>query len=170
MPYHSKWNSYVGTGDASIVYVPVKSDMSGPAPRCDASDEDIVEETLRLFKANVLSKQFNLEGPADRLLIYLTLTTVQFLRRLEKASNQDEANKIMHMVASEEVSLPGSSDFHLNSIFTPPKDESTFRQYFVQLRRKLGSLLVSKVFTVPHEKSKWWMMWSRNEFLGIKVR
>jgi hypothetical protein len=38
-----------------------------------ADEEDIVEESIRLFRANVLFRNFEVKGGADRVLIYLTL-------------------------------------------------------------------------------------------------
>ncbi|KAL0240969.1 hypothetical protein GEMRC1_006205 [Eukaryota sp. GEM-RC1] len=107
MPYHSNWNNYIGAGDAGIVYLPLKTDIPGPAPICESDKEDIVEETLRHFKANVLCKQFHVTGPADRLLIYLTWCALRFLRRLEDVNTIDDANKLLFVISQEEVTIPG---------------------------------------------------------------
>ena len=57
-------------------------------PRRAAGEEDIVDETLGYFKANVLFKHFEVKGAADRTLIYLTLYTTQCLKRLETCPTQ----------------------------------------------------------------------------------
>ena len=42
---------------------------------CDGEDgnDDIIDESLKYFKANVLFKNFEFKGTADRVLVYLTL-------------------------------------------------------------------------------------------------
>ena len=46
--------------------------------------EDIIDETLTYFRANVLFRNFDVRGGADRTLIYLTLYAAQCLVKLEK--------------------------------------------------------------------------------------
>ena len=51
-----------------------------PVPRARPTGDDIVDEVLGYFKANVLFKQFQPAGDADRVLVYLTLYTTQASR------------------------------------------------------------------------------------------
>lgn len=65
----------------SCPILPLRDSIRGPAPNLDtpstdgAAQEDIVDEVLRLFRANVLFKSFEVLNAADRLLVYLTLYT-----------------------------------------------------------------------------------------------
>lgn len=58
---------------------PQGADEDGAAVQIQASasasgeEEDIVDEALHLFRANVLFRSFPVKRPGDRLLIYLTL-------------------------------------------------------------------------------------------------
>lgn len=52
--------------------------------------EDIVEEALYYFRANVLFRNYQIEGPADRSLIYLTFFIQQCLKELEKHPGKKE--------------------------------------------------------------------------------
>ena len=47
--------------------------MRGPAPVQQSEGKDIIEETITFFRANVMFKNFEMKGPADRVLCYLTL-------------------------------------------------------------------------------------------------
>ena len=38
----------------------------------DVSTHDIVDEAIKLFRANILFKNYKIEGSGDRTLIYLT--------------------------------------------------------------------------------------------------
>jgi actin related protein 2/3 complex, subunit 3 len=50
--------------------------------------EDIIDEVLTLFRANVLFRNFEVMGAADRTLIYLTLHVVQCLVKCEKIEDK----------------------------------------------------------------------------------
>jgi actin related protein 2/3 complex subunit 3 len=45
---------------------------------------DIINETLRFFRINVLFKNFEINGYADVLLFYLTVFTQYCLKKLRK--------------------------------------------------------------------------------------
>ena len=51
-----------------------------------ADKDDIIDEILGFFKANVLFKHFEVKGGVDRVLIYLILYTTQCLQKLEKST------------------------------------------------------------------------------------
>lgn len=46
-----------------------------------AGDMDIVDEAIAFFRANVLFRNFEITGPADKLLVYLTLYISSCLQR-----------------------------------------------------------------------------------------
>ena len=70
--------------------------------------EDIIDETLGYFKANVLFKHFEVKGCADRVLIYLTLYTTQCLKRLESCPRPAEGLQALTTMAHEDFTLPGA--------------------------------------------------------------
>ena len=84
-----------------------------------------MDEALKLFKPNILFRNFEVKGPGDRLLIYLTLFISKCLVKFaEKKPNKSEAEKILYAVAIENFSLPGDKDFPLGGLVTAPKDRS----------------------------------------------
>jgi actin related protein 2/3 complex subunit 3 len=60
---------------------------------CDVDEEDIIDETLQTFKANILFRNFEVKGNADRLLIYLTLYVSQCLRKIQGKNKADAGSK-----------------------------------------------------------------------------
>ena len=61
-----------------LAMLSLKTRARGPAVSLDATaaaggDEDQIDEALRLFRANVLFRNFEVQGAPDRTLIYLTL-------------------------------------------------------------------------------------------------
>lgn len=59
--------------------LPLKTRLRGPAPCLDpaSAEEDQIDEAIKLFRANVLFRNFEVLGAADRTLIYLTLSIHQ---------------------------------------------------------------------------------------------
>ncbi len=60
--------------------------------RWNIDQEDIIDETLNFFRANVLFRNFDVRGGADRTLIYLTLYTHQCLLKCEKIEDRATGN------------------------------------------------------------------------------
>ncbi len=83
--YHSKFSGFdvqVACGCAILPLRPGIGESRGPAPRLDSGDsqDDIIDETLFLYRANSLFRNYLPKGPADRTLIYLTLFVQQCLK------------------------------------------------------------------------------------------
>lgn len=89
-----------------------------------ASDPDIVDESLDLFRANSLFRNFEIKGGADRVLIYLILFISDCLGRIAngqtKGWSQNEAGKQLASYAVDNFSLPGEPGFPLNSLYAAP--------------------------------------------------
>jgi actin related protein 2/3 complex, subunit 3 len=51
--------------------------------------EDIIDEVLMYFRANVLFRNFDVRGGADKTMIYLTLHAVQCLVKCEKIEDKN---------------------------------------------------------------------------------
>lgn len=66
---------------------PVCREADGPAPRNGSADgKDIVDEALAFFRANILFKNFEIEGPADITLLYITIFINHCLQKIETES------------------------------------------------------------------------------------
>lgn len=91
----------------------------------DPSRDDIVTESLSLFRANSLFRNFEIKGSADRTLIYLILFIGDCLSKISTAKapgwNAKEAEKQLASYAMEAFSLPGEPGFPLNSLYQPPQ-------------------------------------------------
>ena len=57
-------------------------------------EEDIIDEVLTFFRANVLFRNFDIRGGADRTLIYLTLFTHLCLVKCEKIEDKASGNTL----------------------------------------------------------------------------
>lgn len=85
---------------------------------------DIIDETLDLFRANSLFRNFEIKGPADRLLIVLILFVSDCLAKVtanpSKLPTQIEAGKLLSTLAVDSFPLPGDATFPLNAHYPPP--------------------------------------------------
>jgi len=82
--------------------------------------EDIVDEAIKLFRANVFFKHFDLKSPADRILVYLTFYINLALKRLEGCRTVTEGTYAIKNLNLEHVHVPGESGFPFHGIFPRP--------------------------------------------------
>lgn len=61
----------------------------------DSESYDCVDEILSLFRANVLFRNFEINGPADRMLIYGTLFISECLGKVKPGMTSREAEKVL---------------------------------------------------------------------------
>eukprot|EP01132_Coremiostelium_polycephalum_P004856 gene4856-6052_t len=170
MVYHSSFNEdqqYRTVGNFPIL--PLKTTQKGPAPKADPNNPDIIDEAIELFKANILFRNFEVQGNGDRVLIYLILYITKCLLKVATA-NKADAEKQLFLLAQEQFSVPTDANFPLGGFVTCPNTRDatdTMRQYLTQLRLEMGIRLVQKVYANdPSRPNKWWMCFSKRKFLG----
>jgi len=154
--------------------LPIKTKIRGPAPlMADPSAADIIDETLDLFRANSLFRNFEIKGPADRLLIVLILYISDCLAKIAASRtppNQLEASKMLNTFAVDNFPLPGDAGFPLNAHFAAPPsrvDADQLRQYLVQVRQETSARLVERLYADGTGKpSKWWMCFTKRRFMN----
>nr|ALS04432.1 actin-related protein 2/3 complex subunit 3 [Acartia pacifica] len=155
---------------ANMAVLPIKTQVRGPAPCMPPSDEnDIIDEALYYFKANVFFRTYEIKGASDRVLIYLTLYITECLKKLQKCANKNQAQNEMYSLAIARFDIPGDPGFPLNGVYQKPtstEEADTMRQYFLQLRHETGQRLVEKVFnTADGKPSKWWTCFAKKRFM-----
>mmetsp|Transcript_145991 Transcript_145991/g.254881 ORF Transcript_145991/g.254881 Transcript_145991/m.254881 type:complete len:176 (-) Transcript_145991:601-1128(-) len=170
MVYHSTYND-VAAEACGCAILPIRSKVKGPAPPKRDEGPDILDEVLRYFKPNMLYRTFDVQGPADRLLIYFTLYVHLCLKRINKQT-KDQASKTLFALAQETFKIPGESGFILPGFIPDSKDlaeAELWRSYVKQLREEVGLRLCDLVYAEPEEgglPSKWWMMFAKRKFLN----
>ncbi|KAF8897832.1 actin-related protein ARPC3 [Infundibulicybe gibba] len=172
--YHSSFNEEIDMRQAgNMAVLPIKTRIRGPAPVADQSQADIIDETLDLFRANSLFRNFEIKGPADRTLIILILFVSDCLAKLGSARTvptQIEASKSLNTLSVDNFPIPGDANFPLNSHYGPPAsraDADYLRQYLTQVRQELAARLVEKLYADGTGKpSKWWMSFQKRRFMN----
>eukprot|EP00118_Oscarella_pearsei_P024691 m.306604 g.306604 ORF g.306604 m.306604 type:complete len:177 (+) comp41388_c0_seq1:57-587(+) len=164
--YHSSFNGTQHRSIGNTAILPINTNFKGPAPRGDGSN-DVIDEALGYFKANVFFKNYEVKGEADRVLMYLTLYTSECLKRMTRSKTKNDAVKEMNTLGLGNFPIPGDPRFPLNAFYTKPKDKSEtelLQQYFLQLRQELGLRLAQRVFE-EDRPSKWWMCFAKRKFM-----
>jgi len=154
--------------------LPLKTEIRGPAGRFDEADgDDIIDEVLTYFRANVLFRNFLIMGAADRTLIYLTLHAVQCLVKLEKIDDKPTALRELRALSKDKpFTIPGEPGFPLNGVFPAAANKSEgdlFKAYMKQAREELCVRLLDRVFAEGEVKSKWWQSFSKRKFMGKEL-
>lgn len=171
--YHSALNAPGVYAELCGCYVlPLKTRSPGPAPAVDlaAPEDDIVDEAIRLFRANVLFNTFEIQGGADRVLAYLTLFIHQVIKRVAtKQLTKADAQRQIATLASGPHAMPGDAGWPLNMIISAPKsgsDAESLRAYMKQLREAVVPRLLDRIFNDDGTPNKHWMLFSKRKFLN----
>ncbi|MCJ1387191.1 subunit of the Arp2/3 complex [Xylographa bjoerkii] len=158
----------------------------------DSESYDPLDEVLSLFRANTFFRNFEIKGPADRLLIYGILFVSECLGKVRSTMGSREAEKVIRELsimvgrglsekaalkvtqallnaALDQFSIPGDASFPLNQAFEAPKDRQdaeTLRQYLSQVRQELAMRLLQQIYMGGDTPSKWWLSFTKRKFMG----
>jgi actin related protein 2/3 complex, subunit 3 len=115
----------------------------------DSESYDVLDETLSLFRANTFFRNFEIKGPADRLLIYGILFISDCLNKVKPNMDQRSAEKALINGALEQFAIPGDATFPLNQAFEAPSDRmqaEQLRGYLGQVRQELAMRLHQRLY------------------------
>lgn len=119
---------------------------------------DPLDETLELFRANTFFRNFEIKGPADRVLIYGILFVSALLAQIRPAMPRRDAEKaLMNLALDNNFAIPGDAGFPLNQAYEAPADRTqaeTLRGYLVQMRQELAVRLLERVYADGGTPSK----------------
>lgn len=167
--YHS---TFLGESDRIVgntVLLSFNTSFRGPTYP-NNSEYDIVEEVLDLFRANSFFKNFEIKGPADRLLIYGILFISECLNKLNKTVSFKEATRILNNLSLDNFALPGEIGFPLSSLYLPAKtknESELLRSYLQQFRQELSDRLLKRIYTdETGGPSKHWLAFTRRKFMN----
>lgn len=70
---HSRYNDFKGRVACGLPLIPFKTKLEGPGNQAfqPINGEDIIDEAFKIFRINVLFKNFEIKGPGDKVLIYV---------------------------------------------------------------------------------------------------
>lgn len=171
-----------------MAILPLRTQCRGPAPTGANIEQDIIDEAIYYFKANIFFRTYEVKSEIDRVLIYITLYIPECLKKLQRCANKNQGMQEMYTLSISKFDIPGESGFPLNSVYAKPKtpqeagecfffrklarfnlySSSTdlMRQYMQQLRQETGNRICEKVFSTEDGKpSKWWICFAKKKFM-----
>lgn len=171
--YHSAFRDKETSQVCGMGVLPLKTRLRGPAPCLDpaSAEEDQIDEAIKLFRANVLFRNFEVLGAADRTLIYLTLSIHQYLKKVEKCASKADALKVLASTASS-LTLPGDPAWPLGTLITAPKtavETESLKAFLKQMRETLAVRLADRAFNADGSPNKFWLMFSKRKFLNKEL-
>ncbi|KAI0113695.1 ARP2/3 complex ARPC3 subunit [Nemania sp. FL0031] len=171
----------------NVPLLPLRTKTRGPAyvlpppnpplpatesPDPDSESYDILDEVLSLFRANTFFRNFEIQGPADRLLIYGILFLSECLGKIRPTHGfRDATKEVMNTALDTNFAIPGDPGFPLNQIYEAPQDRQDaeqLRQYLSQVRQELATRLLARVYDDSEDgkPSKWWLSFTKRKFMG----
>ena len=108
-------------GPAYTLPLPSPPLPANESPDPDSESYDILDEVLALFRANTFFRNFELQGPADRLLVYGIWFVSDCLSKIRPSAGVRDATKdVMNLALDNNFALPGDPGWPLNQV-TPPR-------------------------------------------------
>ncbi|KAJ0394278.1 hypothetical protein P43SY_000579 [Pythium insidiosum] len=170
--YHSAFNELATQEACGCALLPIKTRSRGPAPPAPEGQDDVVDEILQLFRANVLFTNFEIKGNADRVLVYGTLFVHLCLKKLDKCATKTDAVRTLQQTAVDSFAIPGDSGFPLGGLVRAPSNANeaeTIRGYLKQLREAIAFRLPDEVYGADGARSKWWMLFAKRKFMNKEL-
>jgi actin related protein 2/3 complex subunit 3 len=104
-------------GPAYVLPSPNPPVPANETPDPDSESYDILDEVLSLFRANTFFRNFEIQGPADRLLIYGILFVSECLGKIRPTYGVKDATKeVMNTALDLNFAVPGDPSFPLNQV------------------------------------------------------
>ncbi|EKG15955.1 Short-chain dehydrogenase/reductase SDR [Macrophomina phaseolina MS6] len=149
---------------------PLPADVTELTVEASNESYDPVDEILALFRANTFFRNFEIKGPADRVLIYGILFVSQALAAIKPTMGRRDAEKALNNLALDtNFAIPGDASFPLNQAFEPPanrNDAETLRQYLAQMRQEIAARLLNRVYAEETAPSKYWLSFTKRKFMN----
>lgn len=130
--YHSQIKDYQSSL-ANMAVLPLRTQYRGPAPT-GTFEQDIIDEAIYYFKANIFFRTYEVKSEVDRVLIYITLYIPECLKKLQRCANKNQGMQEMYTLAISNIDIPGESGFPLNSVYARPQtpaEGGKNRKYFL---------------------------------------
>jgi actin related protein 2/3 complex, subunit 3 len=96
----------------------------------DLSVGDIVDEAIYFYRPNCFFRNFEINGGADRVLIYLLLFVQECIVQLAaKNPNAAEGQRLLTTHAMKSFPIPGDAGFPLNNLYERPPSKAEAGTY-----------------------------------------
>ena len=115
-------------------------------------------------------KNFEVKGPADKTLIYLTVYISKVLEVIAKSPEKDKATAAVFKLSMEPVQSSSAAGFFMKALCKPnPKDEEKFKKYLQQCKQECSKRMMDILYHPQWGTMdlKWWLQFSKRKFLKM---
>eukprot|EP00477_Mikrocytos_mackini_P000253 GAHX01000267.1.p1 GENE.GAHX01000267.1~~GAHX01000267.1.p1 ORF type:complete len:212 (-),score=34.56 GAHX01000267.1:30-644(-) len=171
---------YLSNSGLAIYSSKVKSGVTDHDPKVtDPAKMDIIDEAIKLFRANIFVQSFRVKNQADRLIAYLTCFINHLIKHIKNnmdsklmVSKKDVKSVIQKLYGRTEA-IPGENNFPLNSIFLSDDNISNsqkeeLRTYFKVLKIETANRIIERMFE-REDEIKHWLQFSFKDFMNINL-
>ncbi|KAL1296526.1 hypothetical protein AAFC00_000034 [Neodothiora populina] len=149
---------------------PLSGDVTELTIEASHESYDPIDEIVALFRANTFFRNFEIKGPADRVLIYGILYVSEVLSKIKPNAGRRDAEKaVMNTALDTNFAIPGDPTFPLNQAFETPRDRNEaeiLRQYMSQMRQEVAIRLLNRIYADENVPSKYWLSFTKRKFMG----
>ena len=112
-----------------------------------------------------------MRGPADKVLIYLTVYIQKLLEVVAKNPDMNEAKKAVAALFQEPVPTTASAGFMAGLVVKgrPSAEEEKYRGYIRQLREECGMRMFNILYQNNAMDLKFWLGYSKRKFLKLSM-
>jgi len=167
--YHSAFNAEGQVAACTCALLPFKGSKSYPA--VDGLDgEDIIDEVLRIFRAQVFFRNFEFKGAADRTSCYLVTFVSKCISECKRHKTKAEADKALFQLGNKDFSIPGDVGFVLGAFVHEPESKAEadqFKQYFKEARQEVCQRVTAKLYLEDGTQNKHWFCFEKRKFMNL---
>ena len=173
MSYHSKFNGETVEEACGFPLFPITPKA---AYNTDTSTHDIVDEAIHLFRANILFKNYQVQGSGDRAIIYLTSFIQKCLEQMHRYPAQDQAIRVIGQIMNDAQATDcGNNTFFMNKMgmLSQAKSPAEKTKCAAQMKKMMDecSKRLLEYLYRPQEgdmNRKFWMALGKKPFMGQK--
>ncbi|EAR93892.2 ARP2/3 complex ARPC3, 21 kDa subunit (macronuclear) [Tetrahymena thermophila SB210] len=153
---------------------PIKTKVQGPAATIPQQDViDIIDEAIKFFRPNLLFKNYEIKGPGDVFIIYMTVFITQCLRKIANEEKEANALRMLIEMARLPVPKPNEAGFFMRGIAKDPTSNAEgekFSAYLKQAKEELVNRLIKVLYKdgVKSWDHKFWVGLSKKNFMNLK--
>ncbi len=176
--YHSVFNK--AKINQKICGIPVFEFKEKKTPTLDPSklkvalnqiELDIIDEAIIYFRANVMFKNFNIDGDADKLIVYITVFSQKCLERAADP-NPNKAKENMRKLV-EQCEYVAKSENFFNVLVNKKEggDMTSLQNYLRRIRKETVERLIYILFEDEKTKmdAKYWIALGKKKFMGYDM-
>ena len=176
--YHSKFNQKETTKAWGI---PIMEFTPDKGPTLDYTklkvplsqiELDIIDEGIIYFRANVLFKNFSIDGDADKLLVYITVFIQKCLEKANVPDINTAKTNMKDLVDGCEYIPKTENFFNILTTQGSPAELSQLQKYLKSVRKEVVGRLTHLLFDDPKTSMdrSFWLGLGKKKFMGYEMQ